>query len=520
MASPSEKLAASLALLKQVQDRGQRVFQSSDLSRVHRERLVASGFLRDIVKGWYMISRPNEQEGDSTAWYASFFEFVAAYCNARFGEAWYLSPEASLLRHAGGTAIPRQVLVHAKDGKNNNLQLRFDTSLFDYRARDMAAPENVVLQNGLRLLSLSAALVRATPTLYADRPLDMQIALAQIKDVSDVLVKLLDGGHSVVAGRIAGALRAIGRGEEADRIVQAMRASGYAINEHNPFEKAPLALHVARPESPASIRIRCMWAATRDKVLATFPAAPGLPTNIEQYISDLNDRHVQDAYHSLSIEGYQVSEALIAKIASGVWSPDDREEDKNDRNALAAKGYHLAFERVRDSVSRILEHAEPGQIVRRDHHDWYMQMFEPSVRVGILEARNLAGYRSSPVFIRNARHVPPSADLVRDAMPTFFDLLSSEPEPSVRAVLGHFIFVFIHPYPDGNGRMGRFLMNTMLASGGYPWTVIEVADRKAYMEALEQASVQGNIEPFSTFVGACVARQMEQERPRANIPIG
>ncbi|WP_366635422.1 Fic family protein [Aquisalimonas sp.] len=41
----------------------------------------------------------------------------------------------------------------------------------------------------------------------------------------------------------------------------------------------------------------------------------------------------------------------------------------------------------------------------------------------------------------------------------------------MRAVLGHWLFGSIHPYPDGNGRMGRFTMNAMLASGGYPWTV-------------------------------------------------
>ncbi len=52
-----------------------------------------------------------------------------------------------------------------------------------------------------------------------------------------------------------------------------------------------------------------------------------------------------------------------------------------------------------------------------------------------------------------------------ELMPAFFDLLRNEPEASVRVVLGHFFFVNIHPYFDGNGRMGRFLMNAMLASG-------------------------------------------------------
>ena len=61
-------------------------------------------------------------------------------------------------------------------------------------------------------------------------------------------------------------------------------------------------------------------------------------------------------------------------------------------------------------------------------------------------------------------------------MPALFDLLENEIEPSVRAVLGHWLVGYIHPYPDGdgNGRMARFVMNVMLASGGYPWAVIRV----------------------------------------------
>ena len=68
------------------------------------------------------------------------------------------------------------------------------------------------------------------------------------------------------------------------------------------------------------------------------------------------------------------------------------------------------------------------------------------------------------------------------------------------------MFVFIHPYIDGNGRMGRFLMNVMLASGGYPWTVITVDGRDEYMAALEQASVHKNIKPFSEFLATNLNR--------------
>ena len=97
---------------------------------------------------------------------------------------------------------------------------------------------------------------------------------------------------------------------------------------------------------------------------------------------------------------------------------------------------------------------------------------------------------------------------MREAMPVFFDLLEREPDAGVRAVLGHFLFGYIHPYPDGNGRIARFLMNTMLASGGYDWTIIRLEDRKEYMAALEAASVDLDIGPFAEFM----AKQVRVQR--------
>jgi Fic family protein len=94
-------------------------------------------------------------------------------------------------------------------------------------------------------------------------------------------------------------------------------------------------------------------------------------------------------------------------------------------------------------------------------------------------------------------------------MPELFDLLRKEENAAVRSVLGHFVFVFIHPYMDGNGRMGRFLMNVMLASGGYPWTVIPVEERDRYMKALETASVEQDIQPFAAFLGWLVEEGMK-----------
>ena len=95
-------------------------------------------------------------------------------------------------------------------------------------------------------------------------------------------------------------------------------------------------------------------------------------------------------------------------------------------------------------------------------------------------------------------------------MPALFELLENETEPSVRAVLGHWLYGYIHPHPDGNGRMARFVMNVMLASGGYPWTVIRTGDRDAYLAALERASVHQDMESFARFVADRVRRSMEE----------
>jgi Fic family protein len=101
---------------------------------------------------------------------------------------------------------------------------------------------------------------------------------------------------------------------------------------------------------------------------------------------------------------------------------------------------------------------------------------------------------------------------VRDAMPVFFDLLEKEPDSGVRAVLGHWLFSYIHPYPDGNGRMARFLMNVMLASGGYPWTIIRVENRDVYLAALDRASIDMDIKPFAQFVAERVKWSMESKQ--------
>ena len=138
---------------------------------------------------------------------------------------------------------------------------------------------------------------------------------------------------------------------------------------------------------------------------------------------------------------------------------------------------------------------------------WHRALFSPSVQAGLLKPSDLAGWRNDQVYISGAMHVPLSKEAVRECMPVLIELISAEQHPGVRAVLGHFFFVYVHPYMDGNGRLGRFLMNAMLVTGGYVWTVVPVERRKPYMDALEEASTGQDIAAFSAFLGQLIREQ-------------
>ena len=516
MPSPKEKLAESLEALHKLQGQGVVAIRSADLRRLDRERLVESGFLQEVMKGWYIPWRPDEAPGDSTAWYASFWDFCAAYLSERFGKEWCLSPEQSLSLHGGNRTVPPQLLVRTPKGGNKPTALPHGTSLFDVR-NAMPKDNEIAERDGLRLFSVPAALVAVSEDFFRRHPTDARAAMAAVKDASDVLAVLLEGGHSVVAGRLAGAFRNAGRERIADEIVKTMEAAGYTVRETDPFESKPQSLLPLREESPYVNRIRLMWDAMRQPVLEAFPRPPGIPKDAERYLKAVEEAYVTDAYHSLSIEGYRVSPALIERVRSGTWNTDDHAEDRENRNALAARGYYDAFVAVKAGVEKTLRGANVGDVARDDHSEWYRRLFGPSVTAGIIGAADLAGYRTGPVYIRRSMHVPPPRDAVRDCMPALFELLTGEPEPSVRVVLGHFVFVYVHPYIDGNGRMGRFLMNVMLASGGYPWTVIPVERRDDYMRALESASVKQDIKPFAELVAGLVRDRLEG-KPGADVP--
>lgn len=130
MASPSEKLALSLEVLKKLQDQGNTAIHTEEISRVHRDRLLKNGFLQEVVRGWYISVSPTAQQGDSTSWYTSYWHFCSRYLAVRYKNTYCLSADHSLLIHSGNWTVPQQLIIRSTQGINSATPLPHGTSMF------------------------------------------------------------------------------------------------------------------------------------------------------------------------------------------------------------------------------------------------------------------------------------------------------------------------------------------------------------------------------------------------------
>ncbi|MHB1948258.1 MAG: Fic family protein [Gammaproteobacteria bacterium] len=491
-------IAAALARVRSIADtRHSQIVASSEIQRADRELLVATGWLQEIIRGWYMLVRPDVATGDTTAWYANFWDFVLVYLDHRFGTDYCLSAESSLDLHMDSPVIQKQVIVIVKQGAGLRT-LMHDTSLMIY-ADVKNFPTEITKKRGLNVMSLPYALCKVAPSYFINNPREAELALRSIKIPSEISRIIIRNNLKTAASRLIGAYQFLKDEQMAETIKNDLATVGMLVKAQNPFQQtAPLLS--TRLKSPYSGRIHAMWNQAREIVIKNFPLPPGLPEKPEEYLHRIDEVYQYDAYNSLSIEGYQVTYELIERVKNNLWDPANNTQDNNIRNAMAAKGYYNAFQQVKACVARIIQGENTADIIKENLQKWYQNLFSPSVQAGILSAEELFGYRNDRVFIRNSIHSPPPKEAVVDAMEAFFECLKNESHPGVNAVLGHYFFVFIHPYMDGNGRIGRFLMNALLASGGYPWTVIRVENRKKYISTLENTHVRFEMTDFANFI--------------------
>ena len=490
------------------------IIKTSDMKRDTLFLLRKDGWLTDIIKVWCMLIRQDGNDNPEIAWRENYWGFLSAYLDDRFGKRYCISPEISLNYLTGANQLPKQLLVNATTGGQSKTDLPHGYSIFTSRVAEHLFPKDVQVVDGLRVQALEAALCGMPAGFYTENRPTASAALVSA-DVSK-LARVFAAKEAPDTGmdRIYTGLHEINRGREAETFVALLNAAKIYYKPKKIDFNATSAFINTR--SPYAARIQLLWSNLREDVEKTFDGYKPKIEPYEKVIASVSEAYTHDAYHSLSIEGYKVSREMIDKIAKGLWNPDTDDNDKNHIAAMAAKGYFDAFRSVKSSIKRCFEGEKVADVVNSDVPIWRTLLFSQSITAGILSASDLIGYRQHPVYIKNSQHCPPHKDAIMDCMDAFSDCLRAEKNPAVQAVLGHLVFTYIHPYPDGNGRLGRFIMNTCLTTSGYPWTVIrsESDRREKYMASLESASIHQKITPFAEFV----LEEMKVPNEQASLP--
>ncbi|HUY70141.1 MAG TPA: Fic family protein [Candidatus Baltobacteraceae bacterium] len=193
---------------------------------------------------------------------------------------------------------------------------------------------------------------------------------------------------------------------------------------------------------------------------------------VEKYIDNFSIRFT---YNTNRIEGSMLSlKDTSALIEHGI-SPMGR----LTRDMDEAEAHNTVFHEMLDTRAELTL----GLILK-----WHRQLFDKT-KPGI--AGRLREHR---VYITGSKFLPPIPQEVQSRIIEFFrwyDKAKRLMNPVELAALCHLKFETIHPFTDGNGRVGRLIMNFVLNKNGYPMLDIPYTNRMSYYNALERAQTRG-----------------------------
>ncbi len=232
----------------------------------------------------------------------------------------------------------------------------------------------------------------------------------------------------------------------------------------------------------------------------------GLPRAVEAD-QILREIWIEDTYHSTGIEGNPLSKREVKRIL-GEGRASGRLVD-----SLEVEGYGRAASWVyQNAPDYHLEEGVPLRVIQQVHTlligpAWALHPPEDGSRPG--------GFRQRGVAIAGSqvKTTPPIA--IPGAMQDWIDRSRGlgDHHPLIHVAEMHAWFERIHPFIDGNGRVGRLLLNFMLIQRGYPPAVLVQTFRSKYLEALARADMNS---PRS--LTELIARAIESSLNRFLIP--
>jgi Fic family protein len=208
------------------------------------------------------------------------------------------------------------------------------------------------------------------------------------------------------------------------------------------------------------------------------------------------ERFLYDSiYHSNAIEGNKLTREDVERVLT----QNEVVEGKTFSDHVAVLGYRdatLLGQRYAREGTRITEHE-----VKKLHYKMLIDQQEVS-----------GEYRNYNLMIHG--HRPTSYEKVPYKMFQLCDTRPSEDNHPIESIaFFHLRLEKIHPFGDGNGRVGRVIINIMLEQLGYPPVIVTLEDRPSYYEALSAYDgLDGNprVEPMQLFLAKLVARQLDE----------
>ncbi len=118
-------------------------------------------------------------------------------------------------------------------------------------------------------------------------------------------------------------------------------------------------------------------------------------------------------------------------------------------------------------------------------------------------------YRQSQVAISGSSHTPPPPYLVEEKLNEWLNAyLTSTDDLLAKMAWFHINFEAVHPFIDGNGRVGRLLLNLELMKMGYPPINIKFSDRTRYYDAFDAYHTNGDLNPMAVIIGRALVESL------------
>ena len=195
---------------------------------------------------------------------------------------------------------------------------------------------------------------------------------------------------------------------------------------------------------------------------------------------------IKTIHSSLAIEGNKLSEGEVQAILEGKKVVAPLKEIQEVRNAI--KTYELYPKLNPFSIQDLL-------------------LAHGTMMAGLVDEVGMFRSGGVGVFDRDkAIHIAPPADRVKELMKDLFTWLeNTDDHLLIRSCVFHYEFEFIHPFADGNGRIGRLWQSLILGQLNpifehLPVENMVYANQEAYYDAINKSSDLGDSSPFIDFM--------------------